>query len=1277
MAVALLGLTVAVPQDASLGLDTSLESLVQPWRGGENVAGLDQVDLDDEDLGDLLDRLDGAGLDRDLARNLDAAALAALLDGLSPQELAALGLSAKAAADLVARLRDPDLTPQELEAIADDLADRGLAFSNRDADGRFDAGEIAYADVDGDGRVSEGDLRLGALALLLGLDAALDREARDALEAYEDAGAIGLDRPASAATRDAATAATAPLSVDGYPTDRAIGPLGVVCAPLYSPSLTCHTRTFVHGAVTRSGGDYWFPLDATRVPLELAPFAPGHRASGAISLVLHPQEWTPVPTLTPGDALTFSNADAASIELARDDAGMVWARGPAGPVTLNLGWAVDLAYYDLPVAADVTPADVPEDLRPSLDATTRSVGLRVADLAGARDRAYGDTVRALAAFLRDFQVGPLPDRDAQPDDVLAYAEARIGCARHRAETFVVAAQSVGIPARLVLNEAHAFAEAYVPASGWHLVDVGACARHEVRPLAELEEIRAQQDLLYANGDAPSSQADRDLAPVATRIDITSWPASLRPNQDFTIGGVVATDAAKVPQGIPITFTYNRTKEDPGTPFCSTRSEADQTFTATCRLPSGMPPAPPTGWQLVARLAPSALAGAPSREAYSDPPFAVQKATTLQLVGPAKTASQGPVAYVALLRDEDGAGVAGRPVALRVDAGANQTRFTDGSGRAHFTFTLDAGRHQLAAAWAGDDFYDPAQGTLGIEAAAVQLTLTAQPTALEAGRLTVEGRLATAAGPQANRNLSAAWANDPDGSQQVRAATTDKDGRFSLTFSGDPRPGPGLVAVLDPVSGVAVQAVFVRTLDATAHLDVPERWAAGSPVPVTVAVAGPTGPIPLVLHVDGLAVADLAAGGDLTGKARLTIPAGTHTITVHAGDGVRLQADPAEVHVAAVAATLPSLPPMAPGSMLTLTGTLRSDGEPLATALTLRGPGVNATGASAADGTFRLPFRLPADAPAGNTTFLLEAPAVGLQQEVTLLLQRPANLDLDVPAFSLQAFGSTDIVVRGEGTVRVRADGAFVGEGGRLQVPTATWFLRRVEVAATVTPTTDGLAAASATQTMTVVNPVSLLSLPVFVLAASLGTTRGVQALRHRHAHRNRLLPKRPRSPIRLLQPDLPARVPAAFDPAVDGTLVLRLPRSRRPWVASEHGQRLPSRLEGRRIHIALAQLAPGPHTFEFHDGRRTLLWSCLVTDLRGALDQATLDILARIGRAEPWPAPLLQWELGLRAVGTHPEDARRLRAEAERTLYAGEALTRDRLHAFFLAVDQAQARRPT
>lgn len=1271
VAVALVGLTLATPQEARFGVHVELKDLLDAR--GFNRAGVKPGDLDNKDLGKLLDRIDGLDLDPDLARNLDPEALAALLDGLTDAELAALGLTALEAQDLIARLRDPDLSENDLADIAAELSDRGLGFVNDDADGRFDPGEAAYIDIDGDGKVSSNDVKLGVLALLLGIDRGLSETARQQLTAYESAGGLGLGRPSSAASRSTATAQTSHLGAQGYPSDRALGPASVVCVQLASPSLTCHTRTFVHDAIVRQGNHYQFRLadDAPRA-LAINTSAPGIRSTSHVQVHLQGSAWVAVPSLTPTDALVAN--DRPDLSLARDSNGMVWVQGPPGIHHLNLTWAVDLAYFDLPVALDVVPADVPTALRPNLDAGSLAVGLHIADAAGARDRAYGDAVRALATHLRNFGLGALPDRDEQPDDLLAIAQTQVGCARHRAEVFTLGAQALGIPTRLVVNEAHVFSEVFVPKAGWHLVDLGTCGRVQVRAAPQHAEVMALQDLPYEAGDAPPSQADHRATPRAPVIDILTWPASLRPNTDFTIAGTTQADVP-VPAGIPITFTYNRTKEQPGTPFCSTQTKQGGDFTGTCRLPSGMPPAPNEGWQLVARLAPSVLGNAPSLPAYSDPPFVVQKETTLQLLGHAKTSADVPVAYTAQLIDEDGQPVPQRLVALTVDGKAIQTRATDSTGRARFTLELPVGTHALAARFAGDDSYDPADDERSIEATTTRILVRVDQSRLDQGTLRMDGTVSVDGKASAGRSLSVRWRNDPAASEQSKTLATGVNGLFQTSFGGTPRPGPGLATVIDSGTGVGVDVAFARSVDATAVLQAPERWALGIPAPVQVIVTGATDPVPLRILLNNEIVAQVEAGAGFPARAQVVIPLGLQTLTVQAGPGVRLTATPVQVLSAPLESSVEPVPIQSPGSTLHVEGRLRFDGQGLAGPVVLRLRGLQGNATSASDGTFQVELQLPPDITPGNATAVLVLPELGHQIEIPVRIQRPANLVVEAPRLSFNAFGATSITVRGEGDVRVTADGDLLGYGGTLHVPSSTLLWKRVTIEAQATPSHPDVAPTTTRTTLTVLNPATLAGGPLGLMGVAWATWQGANVVHRRRAHRNRFLPRPPRSPIRVVSPALPSRVPHVFDANQDERLVLNLPRAG-PWrVVDAAGRPVPARIEGRLVHIDLASLPVGPQVLHFWRDKRHIAFPLTVQDLRSALDQATLTLLGRIGTDPSWPAPLQAMQEGLQNAGADAPAAREVRQQAELSLYTTDDVDRPRFHAFFQALDDAQAGR--
>jgi len=81
-----------------------------------------------------------------------------------------------------------------------------------------------------------------------------------------------------------------------------------------------------------------------------------------------------------------------------------------------------------------------------------------------------DVVEKMVAYFRSFEPTDAPMRE-NADIYLDLALSKKGVCRHRSFAFLVTALNIGIPARMVVNEAHAWVEAY-DGSIWHRIDLG-------------------------------------------------------------------------------------------------------------------------------------------------------------------------------------------------------------------------------------------------------------------------------------------------------------------------------------------------------------------------------------------------------------------------------------------------------------------------------------------------------------------------------------------------------------------------------------------------------------------------------------------------------------------------------------------------------------------------------------------------------------------------------------------------------------------------------------
>lgn len=118
------------------------------------------------------------------------------------------------------------------------------------------------------------------------------------------------------------------------------------------------------------------------------------------------------------------------------------------------------------VARKRPPLPLPERVRAS--ATTMLGRLGISPELSA-DRA----VSRMVDYFRGFEAGtpPAPSGDIYLD----LAQSKKGVCRHRAFAFMITANAAGIPTRYVTNEAHAFAEIWMPGPGWLRIDLGGAA----------------------------------------------------------------------------------------------------------------------------------------------------------------------------------------------------------------------------------------------------------------------------------------------------------------------------------------------------------------------------------------------------------------------------------------------------------------------------------------------------------------------------------------------------------------------------------------------------------------------------------------------------------------------------------------------------------------------------------------------------------------------------------------------------------------------------------
>ena len=205
----------------------------------------------------------------------------------------------------------------------------------------------------------------------------------------------------------------------------------------------------------------------------------------------------PIPSVAPEARILSYTTTPPSVEVGffRDSADNFWVKtGHRGPLRLVFLTDAPRRYFSPRVPPMVTVGEVPRAMRPRLPAAVQSAAQRVIQQVGVDRRAsLMRQLDRLVAYFRNFRAGALPRITG--DTYLDIALSQRGVCRHRSFAFVITAHALGIPARYVQNEAHAFTEVFVPRMGWARVDLGGASN-------ELQVLDASEKAVHAPGPDP-------------------------------------------------------------------------------------------------------------------------------------------------------------------------------------------------------------------------------------------------------------------------------------------------------------------------------------------------------------------------------------------------------------------------------------------------------------------------------------------------------------------------------------------------------------------------------------------------------------------------------------------------------------------------------------------------------------------------------------------------------------------------------------------------------
>jgi hypothetical protein len=254
---------------------------------------------------------------------------------------------------------------------------------------------------------------------------------------------------------------------------------------VFTPAITPFKRVTALDAVALDGPTpVLLVSDASRkpVPVEgLTAQPPDARERdrfwGSVVLDFSEGSTLPLPTISPESRILSLTSDPViSLRVERDAADNFFVIAAGTPTRqVRVTYVVDAPRSYFGAALPETPSDALAAQLSPLPDKVRSDALRFArELKLERGMPAAKVLRTLVEHFRSFEESREPPRDTG-NIFLDLARNQRGVCRHRTYAFVITAQALGIPARFVQNEAHAWAELRLPEVGWLRLDLGGAA----------------------------------------------------------------------------------------------------------------------------------------------------------------------------------------------------------------------------------------------------------------------------------------------------------------------------------------------------------------------------------------------------------------------------------------------------------------------------------------------------------------------------------------------------------------------------------------------------------------------------------------------------------------------------------------------------------------------------------------------------------------------------------------------------------------------------------
>jgi len=262
--------------------------------------------------------------------------------------------------------------------------------------------------------------------------------------------------------------------------DRGTGPDGTLhYVEVFNPSVVPFKRMSALDGIRSDYTLFVRPSALTDLPIGGATGPERDKFWGSLVIELTTGTDVPIPSVAPDmRILSYEIEPRIEVTFSKDAADNFYVRsdapGVAGQFRLNFLADAPITYFAPAFDPKTRIRDIPKSMVTPLPPELKeSAALAVRELGLSPSMRLKDALDKMTYYFRGFEAKEAPPKGR--DIFWDLFQSQAGVCRHRSFAFVVVAAAIGIPARYVTNEAHAWVEVWAPGPGWLRLDLGGAA----------------------------------------------------------------------------------------------------------------------------------------------------------------------------------------------------------------------------------------------------------------------------------------------------------------------------------------------------------------------------------------------------------------------------------------------------------------------------------------------------------------------------------------------------------------------------------------------------------------------------------------------------------------------------------------------------------------------------------------------------------------------------------------------------------------------------------